>query len=158
MTPMQGKESPGWNPTASASFWINQASRSLQRLQDARLRPLGFGMAQMPILHALKDGAPRSQKDLAHSARVEQPTMAEMLARMERDGVVQREPNPKDGRGRLTSLTRRAHLRWPKAKMELIRTEGEAMAGFSPGEKETLMNLLQRVIANLDRQGTDCTG
>jgi len=155
---MHDKKTPGWNPRASASFWINLASRSLLRLQDARLRPFGFGMSQMPILHALKEGASRSQKDLARFARVEQPTMAEMLARMERDGVVQREPNLKDRRGSLTSLTRRSRRRWPKARMELIQTEKEAMAGFSAAEKETLRCLLERVVSNIESEATDCGG
>jgi MarR family transcriptional regulator for hemolysin len=144
------EKSPGWNPRASASFWINLASRSLLRLQDARLHPLGFGMSQMPVLHALKDGASRSQKDLAHFTRVEQPTMAEMLARMERAGVIQREPNPKDGRGRLISLTRRSRLRLPKARTELTQAESAAMAGFTVAEREMLLSLLQRVVGNLE--------
>jgi MarR family transcriptional regulator for hemolysin len=158
MTPPQEEKSPGWNPRASASFWINLASRSLLRLQDARLHPLGFGMSQMPVLHALKGGAPRSQKDLAQFARVEQPTMAEMLARMERAGVIQREPNPKDGRGSLISLTRKSRLRWPKAKKELIQAESEAMAGFSAAEREILLSLLQRVISNLEEHGDGALG
>ena len=104
----------------------------------------------MPILHALQDGSALSQKELALRARVEQPTMAEMLARMERDGVVQREPNPDDGRGTLTSLTRSARLRLPKGKAELVQGEHEAMTGFSTAEKELLLSLLQRVVSNLE--------
>jgi MarR family transcriptional regulator for hemolysin len=149
------EKSPGWNPGASVSFRINLASRSLLRLQDRRLHPLGFGMSQMPVLHALKDGASRPQKDLARIARVEQPTMAEMLARMERAGVIQREPNPKDGRGSLISLTRRSHLRLPEARTELIQVESEAMAGFSDAEREMLLGLLQRVIGNLEGIASD---
>jgi len=144
------KPAESWDPKSSASFWINRASRSLLRLQEGRLRPLGFGMSQMPVLHALQGGGSLSQKELAEWARVEQPTMAEMLARMERDGVVQREPNPKDGRGSLTSLTRRSRLRLPKAKAALIKGEQEAMAGFSAAEKEHLLALLQRVVSNLE--------
>jgi len=145
-----GDPPESWDPKSSASFWINRASRSLLRLQDGRLRPLGFGMSQMPVLHALKEGGALSQKELAQWAGVEQPTMAEMLARMERDGVVQREPNPKDGRGSLTSLTRRSRLRLPKARAALIQGEHEAMAGFSAEEKELLLALLQRVVSNLE--------
>jgi MarR family transcriptional regulator for hemolysin len=158
MTPKGDEKSPGWNPGDSASFWINLASRSLVRLQDARLRPHGFGMSQMPVLHALKDGALRSQKDLAEAALVEQPTMAEMLARMERDGVVQRGPNPRDRRGSLISLTRRSHIRWPKARMELVQSEKEAMAGFSDAEREMLRSFLRRVVDNIGSEATDCGG
>ena len=50
-------------------------------------------MSHLPVLRALVHGRALSQKDLAEQARVEQPTMAEMLVRMERDGVVEREPN-----------------------------------------------------------------
>jgi MarR family transcriptional regulator, transcriptional regulator for hemolysin len=139
-----------WSPISSASFWINRASRLLLRLQDRRLRPLGFGMSQMAVLHALQDGASLSQKELAEFAQVEQPTMAEMLARMERDGVVQREPNPKDGRGSLISLTPRSHRRLSKAKTSLIQVEKEAMANLSDAEKAQLLTLLQRVISNIE--------
>ncbi|WP_167594419.1 hypothetical protein [Corallococcus coralloides] len=44
-------------------------------------------------------------------ARVEPPTVAELLSRMERDGVVQREPNPANALGGLMSLTRTARQR-----------------------------------------------
>ncbi len=143
------KSADGWDPGSTASFWINRASRTLLRLQDGRLRPLGFGMSQMPVLHALQDGAALSQKDLAAFARVEQPTMAEMLARLERDGVVERAPNPNDGRGTLTSLTRRSRLRLPRARAELLAMEQTATAGFSADEKATLLSLLRRVVENL---------
>jgi DNA-binding MarR family transcriptional regulator len=155
VTSTQDERSPDWKPESSASFWINLASRSLLRRQDARLRPLGFGMSQMPVLHALADGASRSQKDLAGLAHVEQPTMAEMLERMERAGVIQREPNPSDGRGSLASLTQTSRLRLPAAKAELLRVESEALAGFSSGEKEMLLSLLQRVASNLGSEATD---
>lgn len=145
-----GKASPAWDPESSASFWVSRAARSLARLQEGHLRPLGFGMSQMPVLHALADGGSRSQKDLAARARVEQPTMAEMLARMERDGVVQREPNPSDGRGTLISLTARSRQRLPKGKAALVEAEQAAMAGFSASERELLVALLKRVASNLE--------
>ncbi|WP_147469246.1 MarR family winged helix-turn-helix transcriptional regulator [Corallococcus sp. AB045] len=83
--------------------------------------------------------------------RVEQPTMAELLARMERDGVVQREPNPADARGSLTSLTCTARQRWPEGKAALMSVEQDVMAGFSTKEKEQRVRLLQRVVENLKR-------
>jgi MarR family transcriptional regulator for hemolysin len=139
-----------WDPEASASFWINRASRALLKRHESRLRPLGFGMSQMPVLQALEQHGPLSQKELARRAKVEQPTMAEMLARMERDGVVERSPDPDDGRASLVSLTRRARLRLEKGRGALMRGEGEAIAGLSAAEKATLVGLLRRVVESLD--------
>ncbi|AKT40784.1 MarR family winged helix-turn-helix transcriptional regulator [Chondromyces crocatus] len=138
-----------WEPESTVSFWINVASRALLRQQEGLLRPLGFGMSQMPVLHALGDGGSMSQKDLARWARVEQPTMAEMLGRMERDGVVQRVLNPEDRRGSLVSLTRKARARLPKARAALIALEQELTEGFSEEEKALLSTLLQRVAGKL---------
>lgn len=139
-----------WDPEASAAFWLNQASRLLLRLHEGRLRPLGFGMSQLPVLIALEEDGALPQKELALRARVEQPTMAEMLARMERDGVVERRPNPDDKRGSLASLTRRSKARLPKAKAALVQGEKDALAGFSAEEKELLLGLLRRVVGNLE--------
>jgi MarR family transcriptional regulator, transcriptional regulator for hemolysin len=133
-------------------FWINRASRIIVRLLDARLRPLGFAMSHLPVLRALAEGGPLSQTDLARLARVEQPTMAEMLARMERDGLVQRQPNPEDKRGSLTSITRSARMRFPKVVGSLIDAEEEATAGFTEQEKNLLLALLTRLVENLERK------
>jgi DNA-binding MarR family transcriptional regulator len=147
----QGEAAGSWDPEASASFWINRASRLLLRHFDARLRPFGFAMSYLPALRALAGGGPLSQAELAQAARVEQPTMAETLARMVRDGVVERGPNPADKRATLVSLTRRSRARFPRAKAALVEADGEALAGLTDDERATLRQLLQRVVENLER-------
>lgn len=143
-------DSARWDPGATVAFWINRSSRMLLRLHEARLKPHGFSMGQMPVLLALEEAGPLPQKELALCARVEQPTMAEMLARMERDGIVEREPSPNDKRASLTSLTRRSRARLPKAKSAMMQGEHDALAGFTEAEKQTLHALLLRVAANLE--------
>lgn len=139
-----------WDPEKTAAFWINRASRLLLRRFDARLRPFGFAMSHLPVLRALADGRPRSQRELAQLAGVEQPSMAETLARMVRDGVVERRPNPHDKRGADVSLTRRSRARLAKAQAALIDCEREVMEDFSAFEKNLLLELLMRVVAKLE--------
>src|SRR5262252_2229808 len=86
--PVQVKQStpkknppPTTRPEKLVGFWINLASRTIVRVLDARLRPLGFAMSHLPVLRALAQGGALSQKELARMARVEQQTMAELLAR-----------------------------------------------------------------------------
>jgi DNA-binding MarR family transcriptional regulator len=134
-------------------FWINLASRTIVRVMDARLRPSGFALSHLPVLRALGQSKALPQKDLARIARVEQQTMAEMLARMERDGLVEREPNPEDKRASLTSLTRSARTRFPKAAEILLQGEREAMIGFSDEERALFVDFLKRVVKNLEGLG-----
>ena len=149
MTSMRHEKAAHWNPEASASFWINRVSKSLLRFQDQHLRPFGFAMAQMPVLRALAAGGARSQKDLASRAAVEQPTMAALLKRMERDGVIERRLDPQDGRVSLSSLTRQARVRLPKGRAALLSAEQAAMAGFTTDEQALLRHFLRRVVNNI---------
>jgi len=129
---------------------INRSSRLLMRWGDARVQPLGFAVAQMPVLYMLKDGNSMTQKELAARARIEQPTMAQLLGRMERDGLIRRSANPEDRRSALVSLTPRAMKKLPQVRALLFAGEDEALRGFSDKEIETLCRFLRRVVLNLD--------
>ena len=75
---------------------VNRAARLLRRLADQRLAPLGLSSGYLPVLTALLRVEPLSQKALTEHAGIEQPTMAATLARMERNGVIERRPDPPD--------------------------------------------------------------
>jgi DNA-binding MarR family transcriptional regulator len=130
---------------------ISLAARGFARLSEARLKPLGFGVGHLPVLVALRDGQASTQRDLARFAKTEQPPMAQMLARMERDGLIQRAPNPADRRSSRVTLTKVAEARMPDAVSVLLRGNQEALSGFTDAEAEQLVDLLTRLISNLDR-------
>ena len=130
---------------------ISLAARGFARLSEARLKPLGFGVGHMPVLVALQDGRADTQRDLARFAKIEQPSMAQMLVRMERDGLIQRTPDAADGRSSRVALTGAARARLPDACATLLEGNREALSGFTNEEAAQLVALLTRVIANLDR-------
>ena len=129
---------------------ISLAARGFVRLSEARLKPLGFGVGHLPVLVALQDGQAGSQRDLARFARIEQPSMAQMLARMERDGLICRAPDPADGRSSQISLTETAQTRLPDACEALFQGNRDALNGFTDKEVTQLVAMLTRLIANLD--------
>jgi MarR family transcriptional regulator, transcriptional regulator for hemolysin len=136
---------------ATPGHLISLAARGFARLSEARLKPLGFGLGYLPALVALKHGRAATQRDLARFARIEQPSMAQMLVRMERDGLIRRAPDPADGRMSLVSLTETAEARLPDACAVLFQGNREALHGFTDEEAAQLVSLLNRLIANLDR-------
>ena len=130
---------------------ISLAARAFARLSEARLKPLGFGVGHLPVLVALRDGRACTQTELARFAKIEQPPMAQMLSRMERDGLVQRTRDTTDGRSSSIRLTKEAEERLPDAIAALLFGNREALGGFSEEETGLLVDLLTRLIANLDR-------
>lgn len=139
-------------PESMVGYWINRASRAIGRRLDRELRPLGLSMGHLPVLRAIAEHGPCSQRRLAEVAGVEQSTMTEMLARMERAGIVRRTTNPDDRRGVLVSLTRRAHARFAKARKILRHGEQSVMAVLAADERVVLRELLERVTSALETE------
>jgi MarR family transcriptional regulator, transcriptional regulator for hemolysin len=130
---------------------ISLAARGFARLSEARLKPLGFGVGHLPVLVALQTGRADTQRDLARFAQIQQPPMAQMLTRMERDGLIRRSPDPDDGRSSRIALTKLALARLPEAISTLFRGNRDAMAGFTDEEIAQFVALLDRLISNLGR-------
>jgi DNA-binding MarR family transcriptional regulator len=138
-------------PNPSPMKLIGFATRGFYRVADVSLRDIGLATGQFPVLMSLKGGKALSQAELARLAQVEQPTMAQLLNRMERDGLVERVPDPADKRSRLVMLTALAARQLPKAKAMLDRHTAQALAGFTEQEIEQLTELVSRVNDNINR-------
>jgi DNA-binding MarR family transcriptional regulator len=70
---------------------------------------------------------------------------------MDRDGLIQRTPDPADGRMSRVTLTEVAKTRLPNAVAVLLRGNHEVLRDFTDEEAGLLVALLTRLIANLDR-------
>jgi DNA-binding MarR family transcriptional regulator len=137
----------------SAGYLTNWAGRLFVRAIERRLA--GGNAGPMPVFFALSDGRSLSQSALARWASVEQPTMANTLARMERDGLIARQPDPADRRSARVTLTPVGREQ-AAAALDSARAVNEiAVAGFTPAERKALLDLLRRVAENLGRDSEE---
>jgi len=134
----------------SLSQLINRASRALARNGDAALKPLGLRYAQIPVFVLLDDQPEMTQKALAEAAGIEQPSMAQLLSRMDRDGLIRQQPHPADARSRTISLTDPKDPRVLEGAERLRQLEQQAVAGLDDDEVRILKALLTRVRHNLE--------
>ena len=135
----------------SAGYLINWAGRLFVRSIERRLS--GGSAGPMPVFFALANGGVMSQTALARWASVEQPTMANTLKRMERDGLINRSPDPADRRSALISLTRLGRQRANEALDSAQEVNLLALSRLKPGERESFIAMLRSVIAALDADG-----
>ncbi|MFO1237591.1 MAG: MarR family winged helix-turn-helix transcriptional regulator [Alphaproteobacteria bacterium] len=136
--------------TLSAGYLTNWAARLFARAIDRRLKPLGLASGQMPILFALAGGGALTQKRLAAIAAIEQPTMAATLARMERDGLVKRTPDPNDRRSALVALTPAAERKAAAVREAVEEVNAAALSRLGTRERAAFLKALQTVTGALE--------
>jgi DNA-binding MarR family transcriptional regulator len=129
---------------------MGKINRAFARLVDAPLAELGMAMSQLPVLMALGEHGALPQSELVKIARVEQSSMAQLLSRMERDGLITRVPDPADGRSKLIRLTDQAIAMRPKGRAVMEATSERGLAGLSKDERVQLGVLLARILENLE--------
>lgn len=134
---------------SSAGYLTNWAARLFARAIERRLA--GGNSGPMPVFFALQDGGAMTQKALAQLAAVEQPTMANTLNRMERDGLVQRAPDPNDRRSALVSLSPLGLERAKAAFVSALEVNGIATDALAAEEREVFYDMMRRIIAALER-------
>jgi DNA-binding MarR family transcriptional regulator len=136
----------------SMGYLMHWGARLLRRLIDRRLKPLGLSSAHLPVINALAREEPLSQKALAEIASIEQPTMAATLARMERDGLVARRPDPADRRSALFSLTTQSRRQLGAIRAAVEEVNREALRGLPPDERRPFRRQLQTLIEAMERR------
>jgi MarR family transcriptional regulator for hemolysin len=131
----------------SAGYLTNHAGRLFVRAIERRVA--GGAAGPMPVFFALIESEALTQKALAQFAAVEQPTMANTLARMERDGLIASTPDPDDRRSSLIRLTLLGRERAVAALTAAKTTNELALSALTARERTTYLGLLKRVIATL---------
>lgn len=135
----------------SSGYMTNWAARLFARVIDRKLKELGVSSGHMPVFFALGDGAAMPQKALAALAAIEQPTMAATLSRMERDGLIERRPDPQDGRSQLVALTPAAMEKAARVRQAAMSVNAVALAGLDEAEQALYLDMLSRIVAALER-------
>ena len=131
----------------SPGYLANHVARIFARGLSARIKPLGLTTGTFPALLELWEADGLTQKQLVEKLEIEQATMANTLARMERDGLILRKKDPSDGRVQRVWLTERARgLRGP-ATQAAIAENDEALGSLSEEERCLYTTVMQKIIA-----------
>ena len=138
-----------FDKSQSAGFLANQMARLFARSLQTRIAPLGLAPAQFMTLLALWEADGLTQKQLVERLDVEQATMANTLARMERDGLIVRRTHAADARAQCIYLTPRAIGMRDDATQAASMVNAIAMKGLSPQEAQQFLKLMTRVIGAL---------
>jgi DNA-binding MarR family transcriptional regulator len=144
------KRGPTFERGQSLGYMVNLEARMLAQALHRRIAPHGVVPGQFPALLALYERDGRTQAELCREVRIEQPTMANTLRRMERDGLVRRESDSNDGRRQLIFLTPRARSLRPKLVAAARRVNEVATSGLTEREIIKALSTIRHIVENLE--------
>jgi DNA-binding MarR family transcriptional regulator len=151
-----------YDRSESAVYLSSLLSRGLAREFQARATGLGFAPGQFPILVELWNEDGLTQRQLVDRLEIEQATIANTLARMERDGLVERRKHPKDRRAQMLYLTEKGRSIEADAKSAAREADDALFRGFKRFERELMLEYMRWAVANArqleETAGDDATG
>lgn len=137
---------------------LSRVSRLAKHLDIARRGAFadhGLEYWEFDVLSALRRSGPPFQLTpgaLLRATLVTSGTMTNRIDRLARAGQVRREPDPRDRRGVLVTLTERGRDAVDAAFTDLLDREQALLAGLADGDRQTLAALLRTLLAPFDAE------
>lgn len=131
-------------------YWIfTQVIRNHYYRTRKLLDKIGVYPGQPPLLFIIGSQEGQSQKELADRLKIKAATITVMLGRMERSGMVERQPDPNDQRISRVYLTEKGKKLRQEALDALLSVEEECFKNITSEEKLLLRRLLMQIRDNL---------
>lgn len=128
---------------------LTQTARAFQLALTAELTPYGITARQAQVVGWLRKKGDLSQCQLACFLTIAPATLAGILDRMERDGLILRVADRSDCRRKLIRLNRHVEELGETVAKCSARLCARAVKGLSPEEIDVLLQLLKRLLENL---------
>jgi DNA-binding MarR family transcriptional regulator len=137
-----------YNLSDSATYLSSLLAKGFSRSLLSRASELGFSPGQFPVLIELWNEDGLTQREILDRLEIEQATLANTLARMERDGLIRREPHPKDKRAVRNFLTDKSRTIEADAMAAAKEADQALFKGFRRFEKELMLEYMRWAIDN----------
>jgi MarR family transcriptional regulator for hemolysin len=133
----------------SVGCWVAQTSHALRRALNDELAQDGITFRQWEVLAWSTSPDELSQADLAERMGIEAPALAGILARMERDGWLERSNCPQDRRKKRFRPSAKAEAVWNRTVECCRRVRMRATEGLSPEELAAFKRTCDQIRHNL---------
>jgi DNA-binding MarR family transcriptional regulator len=130
----------GYQLAKASQRWNEQLYEGFVREGFPEVRP-SYGSVLIPLFE--EDGLRMSE--IASRARLSRQTMTTLVRLVEREGLVERRPDPQDGRATRVYLTTRARDFQPTAERVLAQLDAGARETLGPRRLASLQRSLEEL-------------
>lgn len=109
------------------------------------------------LLFKFADGQRRRAADLAEELCADPSTVSRQVAQLVKEGLLERQADPDDGRASLLVLTDRGRRRRDRLRRDSTALFAGVTAAWSDADRRTLADLLHRYVEDLESQRESIT-
>jgi DNA-binding MarR family transcriptional regulator len=121
----------------------------LERAIVAALQPFGLSFGDFDVLNTLRrqgDEKGTNPTELARASLITSGAMTSRLDRLERAGLIERRPDPRDRRGVLVHLTEQGEPLAEQALHAVLAADEAFLEPLSPRQRDSLAAALKRLL------------
>ncbi|OLF14158.1 MarR family transcriptional regulator [Actinophytocola xinjiangensis] len=147
-------ENPTGRWTSLPSWLLTQTAQHAHRLVGEGFSAVGARGYHYRLLATLEEHGPASQAELGRRSGIHLSDMVAATNELAEQHLVERTPDPTDRRRNIVSLTTAGKRQLRRLDKQLTRTQDTLMAPLSPEDRDTLTDLLSRLLDHHDRRTT----
>lgn len=100
-----------------------------------------LSFSALSVLYTLSRVGPCRLSDLVKTEQIKQPALTSAVAKLERDGLVERRPDPRDGRAWMLSLTADGQSIVSRRHADRVQRLGRLIDRLLPADRTRLLSI-----------------
>lgn len=151
---MMGKQETksGFTLAGSVTHLLHRAQQSAVNQSAVGLAAKGLTIRQFAVLAALNDENGQSQSSLVDVTGIDRSTLADMVSRMEKSGLVQRVKSNQDARAKAVSLTDAGRTAFEDVVPIVIEADAILTEDLRKSRRESLLVSLASISGDLEEE------
>lgn len=131
---------------STLAFLLSQVGIHASRQFAERIAAAGLNPPLFRVLNLVDAAEGRSQQAIGQAIEVPAPRMVALVDELEREGLVERRPDPEDRRVRALYLTAKGRKALTRGREIARRHEEELTRGLKAADRKRLLDLLQKMV------------
>ena len=136
---------------SSPSHLLHRAQQIAANHSASALSSAGVTLRQFSVLSALSGNEGVSQSDLVNATGIDRSTLADMVARMEKAGLIKRVASKTDRRAKSVSLMAKGRKAFDKALPAVQAADGAIFAALPKTKQDALVSGLTGMVSEAEK-------
>jgi len=144
------EDAPPFKLARSPGHLLHRAQQRAEEVFAASLGDDNVTLRQFAVLAAVSEKSGRTQTELVRITGIDRSTLADMMDRLEKKGLVAREKSDTDKRAKIVRLTGKGRTRLTEAAPHASAADAAILAALPKNKRRSFLGTLETLVVAID--------